>query len=126
MASGDPTWPRGVDRIGGWLRRWAASATAPMSPMTALTLTPSAGWKAVARKVTSTGPMMKTTSSSMASSANAVFSSGEPPKRSVHRARTADPARLKPIPTPMAAAETHRQRPGHFDRRYQEGHAERS
>ena len=77
---------------------------APMSPMTALTLTPSAGWRAVARKVTSTGPMMNTTSSSMASSANAVFSNGEPFSRRVQRARTADPARLKPIPTPRAAA----------------------
>ena len=47
--------------------------------------------------------MMKTTSSSMASSANAVCSNGEPFSRRVQRARTADPARLKPIPTPIAA-----------------------
>jgi len=74
-----------------------------MKPMTALTLIPSAGWNAVARKVTRTGPMMNTTSSNMASSANAVFSRGEPFSRSVQRARTADPAMLKPTPAPIAA-----------------------
>ena len=95
-----------------------------MKPMTALTLIPSAGWNAVARKVTSTGPMMNTTSSNMASRANAVFSRGEPFSRSVQRARTADPAMLKPTPTPIAATTLSRQRPGQLDRCHQEGHAE--
>jgi len=40
----DPALPsRDVGRIGGWLLRWTARAMAPMRPMTALTLTPSAG-----------------------------------------------------------------------------------
>ena len=45
---------------------------------------------------------MKTTSSSTASQAKAVFSSGVPRSRWLHRARTAAPAEEKPSPTPTA------------------------
>ena len=58
----------------------------------------------MARKVASTGPTMKTTSSTTASQANAVLSSVVPRSRCVHRARTHAPAEEKPSPTPTAAA----------------------
>src|SRR5215211_6451363 len=48
--------------------------------------------------------MMKTTSSNIASMANAVCNKGEPFSRMLQRARTDDPARLKPSPIPVAAA----------------------
>jgi hypothetical protein len=46
---------------------------------------------------------MKTTSSTTASRAYAVFSSGPPGSRWAQRARTAEPAEENPSPTPVAA-----------------------
>ncbi len=68
----------------------------------------------VARNVTSTGPMMKTTSSNTASRAYAVFSSRGSASRSryVQRARTADPAEVAPSPATTAARQvSHSGRP---------------
>ena len=73
---------------GGWVPRWAASTKAPTRPTAPPAASPRAGWIAVARKVASTGPTMKTTSSSTASQAKAVFSSGVPRSRWLQRART--------------------------------------
>ena len=84
--------------------RWAARASDPMSPQTAPVARPSAGWIEVARNVASTGPTMKTTSSTTASQAKAVLSRVVPRSRCVHRARTQAPAEEKPSPTPAAAA----------------------
>ena len=89
---------------GGSVPRWAASTKAPTRPTTPPAASPSAGWIAVARKVASTGPTMKTTSSSTASQAKAVFSSGVPRSRWLQRARTAAPAEEKPRPTPTAVS----------------------
>jgi hypothetical protein len=55
--------------VGGCVSRMLASASAPTSPKTTQAARPSAGCTEVARKVTSTGPNMNTTSSTTASSA---------------------------------------------------------
>ena len=92
------------DARGGSVLRWAASSSAPTSPTTPPAASPRAGWTEVARNVASTGPTMKTTSSSTASQAKAVFSSGVPRSRWLQRARTPAPAEEKPSPTPTAVS----------------------
>ncbi len=92
------------DARGGSVCRWAARARAPTKPTTPPAASPRAGCTEVARKVASTGPTMKTASSSTASQANAVFSSGVSRSRWLQRARTAAPAEEKPSPTPTAVS----------------------
>ena len=68
--------------------------------------------------------MMNTTSSNMASRANAVFSRGEPSSRSVQRARTAGSGHAETDADADSRYHAHSQRPGQLDRCHQHGHAE--
>ena len=109
--SGSAVPGRFAAATGGWVPRWAARASAPTSPMTADTAMPSAGWSEVASSVTSTGPTMKTTSSSTASSAKAVFSSGDSFEPMAPAGADADAGRAEPDPDPDRGEQAHRQRP---------------
>ena len=98
-------------------------------PRTAQTASPAAGSTAVARNVTSTGPTTKVSSSTTASMAKAVSSSGESRSRWLQRAPDRAAGRGEAQPGHQRARDRGGQRPaaldGHDDERDAQGVAER-
>ena len=101
---GPPASWRGVG--GGCVRRCSRNHVPPTTVATSGTTMPAVGVTPVASRVAAAGPMMKTSSSSAASSEYAVCSAFESPRSTyVHRARTSEPN--CPL-TPATTAVTYR------------------